>query len=341
VSTSLRPVRSPPVSELSPDLLLKLHSLMVKARVLEERLIQMYRQGDGFFWIGGPGEEAFNVPLGLLIHKGRGPQYDYCHFHYRQSGTLLAMGADPINALRQMKNTATDPYSGGRNFVGHYSIREWNVVPVSSPIEVQYSIAPGTAIANKRAGGRGITIVTGGDAGTAEGDFSTCLVWSSRPANPLPVLMIVTNNKWGISTHFQGQHGEKRISDRGKTFGIESKTIDGNDPEVSYRELSAAMEYVRTERRPFLLEAMVSRLYGHSSASGANRTNDEADCIAGFERRLEERGLLTRQQMDELRAQFAAELLAAHKQVKEEPQPDPKSMYEHVFADRDLVRGDG
>ena len=341
MSTSLRTVRSPPASELSPDLLLKLHSLMVKARALEERLIQMYRQGDGFFWIGGPGEEAFNVPLGLLIQKGRGPQYDYCHFHYRQSATLLAMGAEPIDAMRQMKNTATDPYSGGRNFVGHYSIRQWNVVPVSSPIEVQYSIAPGTAIANKRAGGRGITIVTGGDAGTAEGDFSTCLVWSSRPANPLPVLMIVTNNKWGISTHFQGQHGEKRISDRGKAFGIESKTIDGNDPEVSYRELSAAMEYVRTERKPFLLEAMVSRLYGHSSASGANRTNDEADCIAGFERRLEERGLLTRQQMDELRAQFTAELLAAHKQVKEEPQPESKSIYEHVFADRDLVRGDG
>jgi len=317
-----------------------MHSLMVKARVLEERLIQMYKQGDGYFWIGGPGEEAFNVPLGLLIHKGQGPQYDYCHFHYRQSGTLLAMGTDPVDAMRQMKNTATDPYSGGRNFVGHFSRREWNVVPVSSPIEVQYSMAPGTAIANKRAGGRGITIVTGGDAGTAEGDFSTCLIWSSRPANPLPILIVVTNNKWGISTHYQGQHGEKRISDRGKAFGIESKTIDGNDPEVAYRELSAAMEYVRTERKPFLLEAMVSRLYGHSSASGANRLNDEADCIVGFERRLEERGLLTRQQMDGLRATFAAELLATHKQVKEEPQPDPKSIHDHVFSERDLVRGD-
>ena len=340
MSTNLRPVRSPPASDLSPDLLLKMHSLMVKARLLEERLIQMYKQGDGYFWIGGPGEEAFNVPLGLLIQKGKGPQYDYCHFHYRQSGTLLALGADPVDAMRQMKNTARDPYSGGRNFVGHYSKREWNVVPVSSPIEVQYSIAPGTAIANKRAGGRGITIVTGGDAGTAEGDFSTCLVWSSRPANPLPVLIVVTNNKWGISTQYQGQHGEKRISDRGKAFGIESKTIDGNDPEVSYRELSAAMEYVRTERKPFLLEAVLSRLYGHSSASGANRINDEADCITGFERRLEERGLLTRQQMDELRAQFAAELLAAHKQVKEEPQPDPKSIHDHVFSEQDLVRGD-
>ena len=340
MSTSLRPVRSPPASELSPDLLLKMHSLMVKARVLEERLIQMYKQGDGYFWIGGPGEEAFNVPLGLLIHKGQGPQYDYCHFHYRQSGTLVAMGADPIDAMRQMKNTATDPYSGGRNFVSHFSKFEWNVVPVSSPIEVQYSMAPGTAIANKRAGGRGITIVTGGDAGTAEGDFATCLVWSSRPANPLPVLMVVTNNKWGISTNYQGQHGEKRISDRGKAFGIESKTIDGNDPEVCYRELSAAMEYVRAERKPFLLEAVLSRLYGHSSASGANRINDEADCLTGFERRLEERGLLTRQQMDEMRAKLTAELLAAHKQVKEEPQPDPKSIFDHVFADRDRVRGE-
>jgi len=339
-TTSLRPVRSTPASELSPDLLLRLHTLMVKARALEERLIQMYRQGDGYFWIGGPGEEAFNVPLGLLIHKGQGPQYDYCHFHYRNSGTLLAMGAEPIDALLQMKNTATDPYSGGRNFVGHYAIRKWNVVPVSSPIEVQYSMAPGTAIANKRAGGRGITVVTGGDAGTHEGDFSTCLVWSSRPANPLPVLIIVTNNHWGISTSYQGQHGEKRISDRGKAFGIESKTIDGNDPEVSYREIAAAMDYVRSERKPFLLEAVLSRLYGHSSASGANRVNDEADCITGFERRLEEKGLLTRQQMDAMRAQFSAELLAAHKQVKEEPQPDGKSIYDNVFSERDLVRGD-
>jgi 2-oxoisovalerate dehydrogenase E1 component alpha subunit len=211
---------------------------------------------------------------------------------------------------------------------------------VSSPIEVQYSMAPGTAIAQKRAGGRGITIVTGGDAGTAEGDFSTCLIWSSRPSNPLPVLICVTNNKWGISTNWQGQHGEKRVSDRGKAFGIESKTIDGNDPEVSYREIAAAMEYVRSERRPFLLEAMVSRLYGHSSASGANRVNDEADCLTGFERRLEERGLRSRAQMDELRAQFSAELQAAHRKVTEEPQPEGKTIYEHVFSERDLVRGD-
>jgi len=332
VSTNLRPVPSAPESQISPELLLRIHELMVKARALEERLIHMYKQGDGYFWIGGPGEEAFNVPLGMLIQKGRGPQFDYCHFHYRNSGTWLAMGGDPIDSLRQMKNTVTDPFSGGRNFVGHYSRREWNVVPVSSPIEVQHSMAPGTALAQKRAGGRGITIVTGGDAGTAEGDFSTCLIWSSRPANLLPVLMIVTNNKWGISTAYQGQHGEKRISERGKAFGIESKTIDGNDPETSYREIAQAMEYVRSERKPFLLEANVSRLYGHSSASGANLVTAEQDCVVEFEKKLEAHGVLTRPEMDQVRTRWSEDIAAKARQVRDEPLPDGSSIWKHVYA---------
>jgi 2-oxoisovalerate dehydrogenase E1 component alpha subunit len=322
---------------LPSELLVRMHDVMVRARCLEERLIRMNKQGDGFFWIGGPGEEALNAALGMLIHKGQGPQFDYLHFHYRSSATLLAMGADPVDALRQMKNTATDPYSGGRNFCNHYSVRAWNVVPVSSPIEVQFSMAAGTAIANKRAGGKGITIVQGGDAGTAEGDFPTCLVWVSRPGSELPCLMIVANNQWGISTPASQQHGEKHIADRGKAFGIRTAVIDGNDPEIAYRELAIAIDYVRTERKPFLLEAKVSRLYGHSSASGANFIGDEADCIPAFEKKLEERKILTRAAMDELRARTTQELLEASKRVREEPQPRGEDIWKNVFAERDLV----
>ena len=175
---SPRPGAAPHDVGLEPARLVAMHELMVKSRVLEERLIAMHKTGHGYFWIGGPGEEAFNVPLGLLIKKGEGPAFDYCHFHYRQAATLLAMGEDPIGAIRQMKNVAADPYSGGRNFAGHFSKKAWNIVPVSSPIEVQYAMAPGTALVQKRHGGDGITIVTGGDAGTAEGDFASCLVWS-------------------------------------------------------------------------------------------------------------------------------------------------------------------
>ncbi|WP_342374582.1 thiamine pyrophosphate-dependent dehydrogenase E1 component subunit alpha [Myxococcus stipitatus] len=318
---------------LDRELLVRIHDLMVKTRVLEERLIQMYKQGHGYFWIGGPGEEAFNVPLGLLMKKGQGPEYDFLHAHYRQSGTLLALGEEPIGALRQMKNTASDPYSGGRNFAGHFSLRKYNVAPVSSPIEVQYSIAPGTAMVQKRVGGDGITIVTGGDAGTAEGDFATCLVWSSRPANPLPVLIIVTNNKWGISTSAEGQHGEPRVSERGKAFNIRSKTINGNDPVEAYLELKEAMEYVRKERKPFLLEANVSRLYGHSSASGANYVTDEVDCLKDFEKRLEQDGVLTRQQMDDLRNRYTEDMAAAARIARDEPLPEPESIWKHIFAE--------
>ncbi len=327
-------------TSIAPELLLQMHAHMVTARVLEERLITMYRQGDGYFWIGGPGEEAFNVPLGMLVHKGEGIAYDYLHLHYRSSGTLVALGADPVDSLRQMKNTATDPYSGGRNFGSHYSVKRWNVVPVSSPIEVQYSMCTGTAIAQKRAGSKGITIVQGGDAGTAEGDFATCLVWSSRKGHESPVLIIVTNNRYGISTPWEGQHGEERVSDRGKAFGMPTVTIDGNDPETSYHAIKKAMDYVRTEKKPYLLEVMVSRLHGHSSASGANFVTNERDCLKDFEAKLEARGLRTRKEMDEMRAKVTQELLEASKRVREEPQPEGSTIYDHIFADKNYVAGE-
>ncbi len=323
---------------LDAPLLLQLHDLMVQARCLEERLIALYKSGHGYFWIGGPGEEAFNVALGLLIKKGQGPAFDYLHFHYRQSATLLAMGAQPVDALRQMKNTRTDPYSGGRNFAGHYSVPAWNVCPVSSPIEVQYVQAIGTGLAQKRLGGDAVTVVTGGDAGTAEGDFASCLVWASRKGQELPILILVTNNRFGISTPWAHVAGVERISDRGAAFGMRCKTIDGNDPISSYLELKEAFEYVRTERKPYLVEANVSRLYGHSSASGANPVGNEADGLALFEQRLARHGVLTADAARARREQWAEHMADLARQVKEEPMPEGDTIWNHVFAGEAVTR---
>lgn len=325
------------VEPLPDTELKKLHELIVEGRALEERLIRMQRGGDGYFWIGGPGEEAFNASLGLLTKKGRGLDHDYLHLHYRSATTLLAMGADPIDALRQMKSVVTDPYSGGRNFCGHSSVPAWNVVPITSPIEVQYTMAIGTAMAQKRAGGDAITIVQGGDAGTAEGDFATCLVWASRPAEELPLLIIVTNNGWGISTAAGTQHGEKRIADRGVAFGMKTATIDGNDPESAYRGIEAAMAYVRKERKPFLLEAYVSRLYGHSSSSGSNYVDSEVDCLKESEKRMIQRGLGSEVELKALREHWDQHLLHASRMVAAEPKPEGALAFEHVFADENKV----
>lgn len=309
---------------------LEIFDAMLRARLLEERLITMFKQNQGFFWIGGPGEEAFNVCLGLQIKKGQGLDFDYFHHHYRSSAAMVAMGMDPIGPIRQMKNTATDPFSGGRNFSSHYSMPEWNIVPGTSPIETQYLTALGTALAQKQNNASGITIVNGGDAGTAEGDFASCLVWSSRPKQELPLLIIVTNNGKGISTAYENQHGEERIADRAKAFGIKSAYINGNDVEESYNGIKEAMDYVRTERKPFLLEAKVSRLHGHSSASGAMR-QDEEDPLQLFEQQLIAEGLITAEKVAELTKQYEEELRKVADQVIEEPQPDPASIYDHTF----------
>ncbi len=317
--------------KLEPKKLIEIHDLMVKSRVLEERLIRMYKQSDGYFWIGGPGEEAFSVPLGMHIKKGFGPDYDFMHLHYRSSPIMLALGADPIDSMRQMKNVASDPYSGGRNFANHYSKREWNVVPVTSTIETQYATAIGTGVAQTRKGCTGITIVNGGDAGTAEGEFASCLVWSSRPKFELPILMIVTNNQFGISTPAATQHGDKIIADRGKAFGIKTAHINGNDVEESWFAIQEAINYVRKERKPFLMEAAVSRLYGHSSASGANFVPGEADSLVVFEQQLAEAGVMTEKQMKEIRENYNQQMLEQSKAVKQETQPSGDTIYDHVY----------
>ncbi len=249
----------------------------------------MSKSGEAYFWIGGPGEEAFNVCLGLQVHRGRGPAHDYLHLHYRNAGVLLAMGMPMIEHTRQLAMRWTDRHSRGRNFVGHYAVPEWNVVPVSSVIEIQHAMAPGTAIVQKRHGeahpdeAEGITVVVGGEAGTAEGDFETCLNWTTRPGQELPVLVVITNNRFGISTDLDTVHTHRPLADRAVPYGIRNETIDGNDPVATWNAIDRAMRYCRRERKPFLLEALVSRLHGHSSSSGAQRNWTDADPLAAFE----------------------------------------------------------
>jgi 2-oxoisovalerate dehydrogenase E1 component alpha subunit len=311
---------------------LEIYRIMTRARALEERMIKMSKSGEGYFWIGGPGEEAFNTALGLLVKKGRGPAYDFLHLHYRNSATLVAMGMPLIDGIRQMAMTRTDPHSWGRNFTGHYACRDWNVVPVTSAVEIQYGMAPGTALVQKRHGGTGITIVCGGEAGTAEGDFASCLVWSTRPGNELPVLIIVMNNGWGISTPAHTQHGERQVIDRGKAFGIPGELVDGNDPVASWHALTRAMDHCRTQRRPYMLEAMVSRLHGHSSSSGAVRVKEESDCIALFEEKLLHAGILDEATIGKTHVAAKSEAEAALEQAIDEPKPTVDDINRFTYA---------
>ncbi len=320
---------------LEKDLLLNMYDLMVKSRVLEERMIKIYKMGQAYFWIGGPGEEGFGVPLGLLVNKGMGHEHDWLHLHYRCTPTLIAMGMPMIDAVRLIMNKATDPSTGGRNFSNHYCYPQWNVAPVTSPIEVQYSVAIGTAWAQKREKAKGVTIVSGGDAGTAEGDFASCLVWASRPGNELPMLITVQNNRWGISTSYETQHGEKYIADRGKAFGIRTAVINGNDPIECYLKTQEELNYIKKTGKPVLAEYKVSRLYGHSSASGANLHEEEEDVLKTFEAQLLKSGVLKKATIQDVYKKYYDESLKAMKKVKDEADPTKESIWDHIYFDNE------
>src|SRR5262249_6913559 len=147
------------------------------------------------------------------------------------------------------------------------------------------------------------------------------LVWSTRPDNELPMLIVVTNNGWGISTRACTQHGERQIIDRGKPYGIPGEVVDGNDPIASWYALQRGMAYCRQKRRPFMIEAMVSRLYGHSSSSGALRVRNEPDCIELFEQKLLEAGAIEAHHLEQIHSDAHAEAEDALQQALSEPRP--------------------
>ncbi len=317
---------------LPQDLMVRMYDLMVHSRILEERMIQVYRRGDAYFWIGGPGEEAFGVALGLQVKKGQGPDYDFLHLHYRCTPTLLALGMKDEDALRLIMNKATDPCTGGRNFSNHYCFPEWNVAPVSSPIGIQYGIAIGTAIAQKRRDKKAVSIITGGDAGSAEGDFASALIWSSRPGSELPMYITIQNNKWGISTDYGSQHGEKHVSDRGKAFGTRTGVYSGNDPIEAYIAIQSDLDYIRKTGKPVVSEFQVSRLYGHSSASGANRISSEPCCIETFEKKLVDAKILTIKDCQKIKDDHFEAIRDKTDMIREEPSPQADTIWDHTYV---------
>lgn len=316
---------------------LQIHRIMVRARAMEERMIKMSKSGQGFFWIGGPGEEAFNSCLGLQIKKGSGPEFDYLHLKYRAATVMVAMGMDPLDNIRQMAMRVTDPFSMGRNFPSHFSRKAWNVIPVTPVIEVQFAVAPGTAIVQKRLGGDGVTIVVGGESGSAEGDFASCMIWSTRPGNELPVLMITMNNSFGISTPQSSQHHCEHTVERGKAFGIPGEVVDGNDVVASWCAIERALHHCRNERKPYMLEAMVSRLYGHSSSSGAPKSG-EADCISLFEAKLLDAQLIDHAAIDQVHEDAHAEVDAAVEQAMKDAMPVAADVEKFTYADSAVDR---
>jgi len=292
---------------------------MLESRCLDERLIKAQYQGLGYFWTGGPGEEAFNSCVGALLDVGQGPDFDFLHPHYRSSAIGLMTGLRSIDFLRQMLGRATDPFSYGRNFCNHFCDTERNLGPVTSPVNSQFVFALGTARA--QLGRSGITVTVGGDASTHQGDFASLLTWATRPNDALPILILITNNRIGISTRYETQHARDSITPRAEAFGIPTAIVDGLSIDESYAALEEGFAWVREHRRPYMIEARVSRLYGHSTSSGAQREVEAEDPL--------DREVVPVDWRRDIEARLRDELEV----VRAEPAVDAASADQHVWAE--------
>jgi len=238
----------------------RLYLGMLKPRLIEEKMLILLRQGKISKWFSGMGQEGISVGAALAMDPD-----EFMLPMHRNLGVFT--GRDiPLDRLFAQFQGKKHGFTNGHDRSFHFGTKEYNIVGMISHLGPQLGIADGIALANKLDGAEKSTIVFTGDGGASEGDFHEALnvasVWD------LPVIFVVENNCWGLSTPSVEQFRCKQFIDKGIGYGMEAVQIDGNNILEVYETITKLNKSVRKNPRPVLLECMSFRMRGHEEASG-------------------------------------------------------------------------
>ncbi len=315
---------------LDTALLLRLYQEMLYARLIEEKMLSLLRQGKVSKWFSGIGQEAIAVGATLALS----PE-DYIFPLHRNLGVFTSRGM-PLRKLFAQWQGKASGFTRGRERSFHFGAPEYRVIGMISHLGAMLPVADGVALASNLENAPYIALAFVGDGGTSEGDFHEALnlasVWD------LPVLFLIENNGYGLSTPTSEQYRCRRLSDRAVGYGMEGYTIEeGNNVLAVYKTVRQYAERARRERRPFLLEAMTFRMRGHEEASGTKYVPKhlfeewgQKDPLLNYERFLLIEGLLTEKRVQELRKELRARIQAEIAPVLSEPDPTPDPAYEEA-----------
>ena len=249
------------MAELSRDRKLDLYRFMRRNRLLEEKLVNLYRQGKV---VGGLyrslGQEATSVGTASALEKG-----DVIGPLIRNLGAVLVMGFTPRDVLAQHMARAGSP-SGGKDGNLHFGSPERGVVSAISMLGALVPVMAGVALGARLQGRRTVAMTWIGDGGTSTGPFHEGLNFAA--VQKLPLVVVAENNGWAYSTPFAKQTAARCLADRAAAYGIPAETVDGNDVLAVYDAAVRAVARAREGGGPTLLEAKTYRMKGHAEHDG-------------------------------------------------------------------------
>ena len=317
---------------------------MLLSRRIDDKEIQLKRQNKIFFQISGAGHEAVLAAAGLLLR----PAYDWFYTYYRDRALCLALGMTPEEMLYEAVGAAIDPNSGGRQMPSHFGHKALNIVSNSSPTGTQFLQAVGCAEGIQRLTALGLTegvqsdeivYVASGDGTTSEGEFWESLNTASNLK--LPVLYVIQDNQYAISVPVEVNTAGGSISKLVSSFpGLYIQEVDGCDFFASYEVLQRAIQHVRDRKGPAFVHAHVIRPYSHSLSDDEvlyrppeERAADAArDPLTTFPLWLVANGFATDEEIQQIRDDVDAQILAATDDALGQPQPDASTVHFAVYS---------
>lgn len=305
---------------------------LLMPRMIEEKMLVLLRQGKISKWFSGIGQEAISVGCALAL------QPDEWIMPLHRNLGIFTTRQMALHKLFMQWQGNKEGYSKGRERSFHFGSKAHYICGMISHLGPQLAIADGVALAHTLKQENKVSLAFSGDGGTSEGDFHEALnvaaVWD------LPVIFVVENNGYGLSTPVQEQYRCESIVDKAKGYGMEGVRIDGNNILTVYDTIRGVRDYCLEHRKPYLVECMTFRMRGHEEASGTKYVPQELfeewgrkDPIANYESFLLDNQFITEAQVTEIREEFRQYIEDELRQAAEAAaiQPDTEEELADVF----------